>query len=105
MREAAKIARGNSHPERGRSLIERKQRVPSRDEREKFECAGAEHPARGGGTDCVVKLAPLIEKNNPHWIGRSILRRMRERLDQSIPAVEQDFQQLVAKLLVTDRVA
>src|SRR5882762_2590783 len=37
VREAAQIARRNSHPERGRSLIERNQRVASRDKREEFQ--------------------------------------------------------------------
>src|ERR1700731_4779133 len=66
MGEAAKIARGDSHPERGRSLIERKQRVAGRDEREELERVSAEHPARRGGTDRIVKLAPLVEENYPH---------------------------------------
>ena len=64
-----------------------------------------EHPAGSCGTDRVVKLPPLVQENDPHRVGRRVLRRMLQRLDQPIPAVEQDFQQLLAELLVTDRVA
>src|SRR5208337_2818755 len=64
-----------------------------------------EHPAPGGGAHRIVQLTPFVEEQSAHRIGLSGSGRIIQRLDEAVAAVEQDLQQLVAELLVADRVA
>ena len=105
MREAAKVGSRNAHPKCGCGLIEREQGVAGRDERHEFERVRPEHPAARGGANRVAQLTPLVEKQRAHRIRLGGGRRIVQRLHQAIATVEQDLQQLVAELLVADRIS
>ena len=54
--------------------------------------------------DRVVQLTPFVEEQRPNRVRLAGGGRTVQRLDEAIAAVEQDLQQLIAELLVADRV-
>jgi hypothetical protein len=101
--ETAEIVGRDVHAEGRSGLIGGKERVAGADEGKEFEGAAPEHPTARGGLNDSAQPGPFVDKNEADGIGTGVGLRLGQGGDEAIAAIEQEVEELIAKLLVGDR--